>query len=193
MMIPSRRKLGAAALIIAGIGAFLVPFLLHSPATQGTSSNTGGTNPNNGSHTTTNPNPTPTTTTDNSGSKDDSGKDKGSGGTSDNSGESTDTTNTCSAQSSSHSDVSDKTDKASTKSGPSDNSEGNHGHAYGLVKHQMDKTVALVKSMGVHNSAFHAHHDTKTDNKTVHTEQASSESSTDHESSCAETEETNDD
>jgi hypothetical protein len=160
MMIPSRRKLGAAALIIAGIGAFLVPFLLHSPATQGTSSNTGGTNPNNGSHTTTNPNPT---------------------------------TNTCSAQSSSHSDVSDKTDKTSTKSDPSDNSEGNHGHAFGLLKHQMDKTVALVKSMGVHNSAFHAHHDTKTDNKTVHTEQASSESSTDHESSCAETEETNDD
>ncbi len=37
MNIPSRRRLGAAALIVAGIGAFLVPFLLHSPSTQGTS------------------------------------------------------------------------------------------------------------------------------------------------------------
>src|SRR2546425_2911706 len=45
MIMPSRRKLGAAALIIAGIGAFLVPFLLHSPSTQGTSSND-----NNGTH-----------------------------------------------------------------------------------------------------------------------------------------------
>src|SRR3989442_4247365 len=61
MMIPSRRKLGAAALIIGGIGAFLVPFLLHSPSTQGTSSNNGGTKPKNGSHTTT-PTPSPTTT-----------------------------------------------------------------------------------------------------------------------------------
>src|SRR3989442_15747060 len=37
MIVPSRRTLGAAALIAAGIGAFLVPFLLHSPSTQGTS------------------------------------------------------------------------------------------------------------------------------------------------------------
>ncbi len=48
MNIPSRRRLGAAALIVAGIGAFLVPFLLHSPSTQGTSpaptTTTGGDN-----------------------------------------------------------------------------------------------------------------------------------------------------
>src|SRR3989454_12192484 len=37
MIVPSRRTFGAAALIAAGIGAFLVPFLLHSPSTQGTS------------------------------------------------------------------------------------------------------------------------------------------------------------
>src|SRR5439155_25195831 len=37
MNIPSRRRLGAAALIVSGIGAFLVPFLLHSPSPQGTS------------------------------------------------------------------------------------------------------------------------------------------------------------
>src|SRR5438876_7456522 len=37
MIVPSRRTLGAAALIAAGIGAFLVPFLLHSPSTRSTS------------------------------------------------------------------------------------------------------------------------------------------------------------
>src|SRR5947209_20588052 len=37
MIVPSRRTFGAAALIAAGIGAFLVPFMLHSPSTQGTS------------------------------------------------------------------------------------------------------------------------------------------------------------
>ncbi len=52
MNIPSRRKLAAAALIIAGLGAFLVPFLLHGPNTQGTPSNNGNpggtsTNPSN--------------------------------------------------------------------------------------------------------------------------------------------------
>ena len=160
MMIPSRRKLGAAALIIAGIGAFLVPFLLHSPSTQGTSSNNGGTNPNNGSHTTTPTptNPTPTTTNP------------------------TGSTGTCSE------------DKAKDPS-PADNGEGNHkGNAFGVLKNQMDTTVALVKAMGTHNAAFHSQHDTKTDNDTVNAHQnASSESSNDHDSSCAEKEETNDD
>src|SRR5256885_11675545 len=50
MIVPSRRTLGAAALIAAGIGAFLVPFLLHSPSTQSTSPTpttpgSGGKNP----------------------------------------------------------------------------------------------------------------------------------------------------
>jgi hypothetical protein len=38
----AKRKVGAIALIVAGIGAFLVPFLLHGPALQA-SSNSGGT------------------------------------------------------------------------------------------------------------------------------------------------------
>jgi hypothetical protein len=156
MMIPSRRKLGAAALIIAGIGAFMVPFLLHPPSTQGTSNNNnGGTNPNNGSHTTT---PTPTTPTP-----------------------TTPTNPTCSE------------DKAKDPS-PSDNGNGQHkGNAWGVLKNQMDTTVAVVKAMGTHNTAFHLHHDTKTDNDTVHAHPASSESSNDHDSSCAEKEETNED
>jgi hypothetical protein len=166
MIIPSRRKLGAAALIIAGIGAFLVPFLMHSPSTQGTSSNNnnGGTNPNNGSHTTTTTPTTPTTTTPtNPGTTDSKGP--------------------CSE------------DKAKDPS-PGDNGEGKHkGNAFGVLKNQMDKTVALVKAMGTHNTAFHSHHDTKTDNHTVHAHahHASSENSNDHDSSCAEKEETNDD
>jgi hypothetical protein len=43
----TKRKVGAIALIVAGIGAFLVPFLLHSPALQASSSNGGNTNNNN--------------------------------------------------------------------------------------------------------------------------------------------------
>ncbi len=194
MMIPSRRKLGAAALIIAGIGAFLVPFLLHSPTTQGTSSNNngGGTNPNSGSHTTTPTTTTPSTTTTTTGT---TGNDKGSGDSDEGSG----STGTCADENSSHSDVSDQANSASHSSvshdskDTSDSSKANHGHAYGLLKNQLDTTVALVKSMGIHNSAFHSHHDTKTDNDTVKVHNASSESSNDHDSSCAEKEETNDD
>jgi hypothetical protein len=44
----AKRKVGAIALIVAGIGAFLVPFLLHSPALQASSNNGGNTNNNNG-------------------------------------------------------------------------------------------------------------------------------------------------
>lgn len=198
MMIPSRRKLGAAALIIAGLGAFLVPFLLHSPTPQGTSSN----NNNNGGHTTppttTTPNPTTTTTGTNGGSNNNSG---GFGGT-------------CTNENSDHNDtdVSDHKDVSGQngQSGANDNnnlnvshdtkdtsnsnnSKGDNVHAYGLLKNQLDTTVALVKSMGTHNPAFHSHNETKTDNETVHTQLASSESSNDHDSSCAEKQETNDD
>jgi hypothetical protein len=39
----AKRKVGAIALIVAGIGAFLVPFLLHGPALQASSNNGGNT------------------------------------------------------------------------------------------------------------------------------------------------------
>ncbi len=160
MIIPSRRKLGAAALIIAGIGAFLVPFLLHSPSTQGTSP--APTTPDNGGKNPTTP----------SGSGSPTVSPSGPGGS----------TGTCSE------------DKAKDPS-PADNGEGKHnGNAYGVLTKQLDTTVALVKAMGTHNAAFHSQHDTKTDNDTVHAHQhASSESSNDHDSSCAEKEETNED
>jgi hypothetical protein len=57
----AKRKVGAIALIVAGIGAFLVPFLLHSPALQASSSNGGNTNNNNNNGRT----PTSTTCTTN--------------------------------------------------------------------------------------------------------------------------------
>jgi len=157
MIIPSRRKLGAAALIIAGIGAFLVPFLLHSPSTQGTSPTP--TTPNNGGKNPTTPSGSDSPAVSPSGS-----------------------TGTCSE------------DKAKDPS-PGDNGKGKHnGNAYGVLAKQLDTTVALVKAMGTHNAAFHSQHDTKTDNDTVHAHQhASSESSNDHNSSCAEKEETNGD
>jgi len=160
MMIPSRRKLGAAALIIAGIGAFLVPFLLHSPTTQGTS---------------------PSTTTPGSGGKNPTTP-SGSGSPTVTPSSSSGSTGTCSE------------DKAKDPS-PADNGEGKHkGNAYGVLAKQLDTTVALVKAMGIHNAAFHSQHDTKTDNDTIHAHQnASSESSNDNDSSCAEKEETNDD
>jgi len=172
MIIPSRRKLGAAALIIAGIGAFLVPFLLHSPSTQGTSPTP--TTPNNGGKNPTTPSGSDSPTVSSTGS----GGDKDSGG----SGGGTGSTGTCSE------------DKAKDPS-PGDNGEGKHnGNAYGVLAKQLDTTVALVKAMGTHNAAFHSQHDTKTDNDTVHAHQhASSESSNNHDSSCAEKEETNDD
>ena len=43
----TKRKVGAIALIVAGIGAFLVPFLLRGPALQASSNNGGNTNTNN--------------------------------------------------------------------------------------------------------------------------------------------------
>ena len=39
----AKRKVGAIALIVAGIGAFLVPFLLHGPALQASSNGGGST------------------------------------------------------------------------------------------------------------------------------------------------------
>src|SRR5690349_21935091 len=81
MIIPSRRKLGAAALIIAGIGAFLVPFLLHSPSTQGTSPTP--TTPNNGGKNPTTPSgsDSPTVSTGSGGDKDSGGSEGGTGST----------------------------------------------------------------------------------------------------------------
>src|SRR5207249_11656298 len=68
----TKRKVGAIALIVAGIGAFLVPFLLRGPALQASSNNGGNTNNNNNNGGTptspsTGTNPTTCTSDDNTG------------------------------------------------------------------------------------------------------------------------------
>ena len=176
MNIPSKRRLGAIALILAGIAAVGVPlYLWHSASPQGTSPNPGTTSGNNNGGSTagtTNPN---TNTNANSNS--------GSGGS---------TSSTCSESKSNSSHDSDSSDP-STQTTPTGKDNGKHnGNAYGLIAKQMDTTVALVKSMGTHNSAFHQHHDTKTDNDTVHDHQGPGHDSSDHDSSCASAEESND-
>ena len=159
MKIPSRRKLGAIALIVAGIVAVGVPFfLLHSASPQGTSpspTTTSGNN-NGGSSSSTasnlhggNPGSS-TCTQDCSTTGSGSNTNSGSGGSG---------SNSCSDNKSKHSGSGDES---------SDVKAAGNGNAYGMLKNQLDTTVALVKSMGVHDSAFHQHHDTKTDNHTVH-------------------------
>jgi hypothetical protein len=160
MKIPSRRKLGAAALIIAGLVAVAVPFmLLHGSTPQGTSPNPPTPSGNNGGT------KTPTTT--------------GSGGTSDSGGGGSGGTSTCSETKSSH--PHSDTDPTSQTNG---NGEHN-GNAYGVLKNRLDTTVALVKSMGTHDPAYHLHHDTDTDNDAAHGHHSSVHDPSDHDSSCA--------
>ena len=145
MIVPSRRTLGAAALIAAGIGAFLVPFLLHSPSTQGTS---------------------PTPTTPGSGGKNPTTPSGSSGGDNSSSGGS------C-GEAKSHD--------------PNPHNKGNskdNANAFGLVKNKLDTTVALMKSMGKSNPAFHLHHDTDTDNDKAHGSKSTHDPGN-HDSSCA--------
>lgn len=74
MKLPSRRVLGATALILVGIAAFMVPYLLRSPTSgQGTSPTTpgGNNNNNNGGGT--------TTTTPGNGAGSNKGNGKGNG------------------------------------------------------------------------------------------------------------------
>src|SRR5712692_10327643 len=156
----TKRKVGAIALIVAGIGAFLVPFLLRGPALQASSNgggNTGGTTPTS-STCTTNCTP-PTTCTTNC---------------------STDTTppTTCSSDPTTNSDSShsnegkhlakghDKQDKPDTSL---------VGKAHGFM-------AALAK----HNPQHDATHSTKTDNDTTNTHaQHSNSHDTDDTTTCA--------
>jgi hypothetical protein len=174
----TRRKIGAIALIAAGVGAFLVPFLLHTPSASPSSSNN-----NNGGHTTTTTPGTTTTTTTSTGNN--SGSDSSGG-----------TTGSSSCKETKSHDSDDASDPASSTSHPDkDNQANSHtgdspeGHAYGYVKNQLDTTVSLVKSMGTHNPAFQSHHSTDTDNDTVHshTHNADSDSTTSTDPSCTDT------
>ena len=140
----AKRKVGAIALIVAGIGAFLVPFLLHGPALQASSTNGGNTgctsncSPTRTPSCTTDCNPTPGCTTNCS----------------------TDTTPTTCAS-----------DPASTD--PSSHSnEGKH-LAKGHDKQDkpdtslVGKAQGFMAALGKHNPQHDATHSTKTDNDTT--------------------------
>lgn len=194
MKIPSRRKLAAIALIVAGIVAVGVPFfLMHSASPQGTSpspTTTSGNN-NGGSSSSTTSNlhggtPGSTTCTQDcsttgSGSDSNSGSGSGSGGSGGNS---------CSDSKSHGSGSGDES--SDVKAGGKDNDNGKqNGNAFRVLKNQLDTTIALAKSMGVHNSAFHQQHDTKTDNHTIHDPEGAAHDSDNDDQPCTSTADAN--
>ena len=204
MNLPSRRQLGATTLVIAAVGAFLVPFLMHSNARPTSPTAPGGGNNNtNGGGT------TPTTPTTPSGDKDKSASgDTGSTGNNDHGEHSGDTgesgsSEKCTATQSSQSNQSNdsKIQDGQTgdhKTGNSDqldpHGSGKHNtDALGLMKNKLDTTVALVRSMGAHNPAFHLQHDTDTDNEAGHSQTHVTHSSVDNDSSCDATDTEKDD
>jgi len=140
MDLSTKRKAGAIALIAAGIGAFLVPFLLHGPALQASNNGGGNTNNNNnngsgktppGTNCTTNCTPPPTGSNPSSCTTDPS-NDSG------------------------HSNEGKHLAKGHDKQDKDDTS---------LVA----KAHSLMAAMAKHNPQHDATHSTKTDNHTVGT------------------------
>jgi hypothetical protein len=163
----TKRKVGAIALIVAGIGAFLVPFLLHGPALQASSNGGGNTNNNNNNGGGTTPTSTNCTTNCNPPC------------TSNCTPPSTDTNPpTC-------------TSDPKTTDPSSHSNEGKH-LAKGHDKQDKPDTSIVAKAHGLmaalakHNPQHDATHSTKTDNDTVNTHANNSNShDTDDSSTCA--------
>jgi hypothetical protein len=190
MNIPSKRKLGTAAIIVAGLGAVLVPFMLHSLSPQGSSpspTTTSGNNNNGNSGTKT------TTTPGRGGSGGNTGTSK-SGGTGGSSGSSTGgTTNgnggrTDTGSNSTRSCSEDKSHDHDQHGHDSDAQANggcvHNGNSYGVLKNQLDTTVAMVKGMGTHDPAYPPHHDTDADNDAMHFTRDTVHDPSDHDSSC---------
>jgi hypothetical protein len=141
----TKRKVGAIALIVAGIGAFLVPFLLNGPALQASSNRGGNTNGNNNNGGTT---PTGSTCTTNCTPP-----------------------STCTTNCSTDTTPSACTSNTSTNSHGSDDNEGKH-LAKGHDKQDKQDTSLVGKAHGFmaalakHNPMHDATHSTKTDNDT---------------------------
>jgi hypothetical protein len=187
MILSGKRKLGIAALVVAGLVAVAVPFIfLHGTSPQGTNPNPPTTSGNNG----------------NNGSKASPGSgNNGGGGGNSNTGSSGGSTGDSSGSSGSNSGGSsggsswscNETKTHDHDSDPHTNGNGEHnGNAYGVLKNKLDTTVALVKAMGIHDPAYHLHHDTDTDNDTIHGPHNISHDPADHDSSCASGEEQHD-
>ncbi len=171
----TKRKVGAIALIAAGIGAFLVPFLLHGPALQ--ASNNGGGNTNNSGGTTGTTSPTGSTNPSGSGgntctSNCTTGEGPGSGS---NPGTCTDSSDT------SHQD------------------NGKHlakGHDKGNDdKSLIGKANHIMAALHKHNPGHDETHSTKTDNHTTksHDIDSSGHSDNDDSGACADSKGNDDD
>lgn len=180
MNLPGKKKLGIATLIVAGLIAVAVPLMfLHGTSPQGTSPNPTTTTGNNG----------------NSGSKASSGSSGGTSGSNTGNNGGSGGSNGGTSDSGGGSGETSACNETKTHDPPADSDpatkshDGNNGNAYGLIKNRLDTTVALVKSMGTHDSAYHLHHDTDTDNDTVHAHHNALHDPTDHDSSCASGEE----
>jgi hypothetical protein len=180
----TKRKVGAIALIVAGIGAFLVPFLLHSPGLQASNNGGGNTNGNNNSCTsnctpacTSNCTP-PSCTTNCSPDKNPGGSGSGP----------------CTADPGKDSGDNDNQGKHLAKGHDGDQGdEGKHlalGHSNqnSQVASLVARAQGLMHALGKHNPQHDATHSTKTDNDTVknHTAHSDNDDGTDA-SGCADT------
>ena len=160
----AKRKVGAIALIVAGIGAFLVPFLLHSPALQASSSNGGNTNNNNNNGRT----PTSTSCTTNCTPSTDTNP-------------TTCTSDPKTTDPSSHSNEGKHLAKGHDKQDKPDTS---------LVA----KAHGFMAALGKHNPQHDATHSTKIDNDTTDTQGLHSNShDTDDTNACADNKDDNSD
>jgi hypothetical protein len=180
----TKRKVGAIALIVAGIGAFLVPFLLHSPGLQASNNGGGNTNGNNNSCTsnctpacTSNCTP-PSCTTNCSPDKNPGGSGSGP----------------CTADPGKDSDDNDNQGKHLAKGQDGDQGdEGKHlalGHSNqnSQAASLVAKAQGFMHALGKHNPQHDATHSTKTDNDTVKNHTAHSDNDDDTDASgCADT------
>ena len=151
----TKRKVGAIALIVAGIAAFLVPFLLHSPGLQASNNgggNNGGSSPACTSNCTT-PRSPPTTCTTNCSTDQNPGP--------------------CTADPANSSGDDDGQGKHLAKGQDGDQgNEGKHlalGHANqnSQPASVVAKAQGFVHALSKHNPQHDATHSTKTDNDTV--------------------------
>jgi hypothetical protein len=144
-----RRKIGAIALIAAGLIAVAIPFLLHAPTNANPGTTTNGNN-NTNSNTNTNTNPSQT-----------SNQNTGTTGSGDNEGSST-----C--------HVGEKDDNDTSVDPPSTHSQGqakahDHGNGdHGKGDHHGNDLVHSIAErlsrLGAYSNTYHNHNSTRTDN-----------------------------
>lgn len=172
----NRRKIGAIALIAAGIIAVSIPFLFHAPLNANTSTATNGNGSGGNTNANGNPNTNPTSSTSNqnTGSKS-GGENSGAGTCDDQDKEASDT-----AGDPGHNALGD----------PSHEQGKANGHAYGHSKG--DKTdkdplhaiMNRLSRLGADSPSFHHHNATRTDNDLSPANRASTHSESSQADAC---------